>query len=162
MTRVFYSGRRWLIRLVRMLRLRVRSQFPASQPGHAVFPREADGLKRKKGTFGGVVVPYKTFPDQPICSFPTAWKTAKKTAGIECRWHDLRHSFASRVDAGGAADQTLQELLGWMSPKMIKRYSHVRAEAKRRAVAVFDVGVPLADSPQNPPQSSVSQNRNVM
>jgi integrase len=117
-----------------------RSQFPASQPRHAVFPREAYGLKGKKGTFGGVVVPYNTFPDQPVRSFATAWKTAKKAAGIECRWHDLRHSFASRVAAGGAADQTLQELLGWMSPKMIKRYSHVRAEAKRRAVAVFDVG----------------------
>jgi hypothetical protein len=29
-------------------------------------------------------------------------------------------------------------LFGWMSPKMIERYSHVREEAKIRAVKVFD------------------------
>jgi hypothetical protein len=40
--------------------------------------------------------------------------------------------------AGGATDGTLQALLGWMSPKMIEKYSHVRAEAKRMAVSVFD------------------------
>jgi hypothetical protein len=64
--------------------------------------------------------------------------------------------------AGGAADQTLQALLGWMSPQMIERYSHVRAEAKRKAVSVFDVVVPETDSPQNPPQSTVARSHNIM
>jgi hypothetical protein len=49
-----------------------------------------------------------------------------------------------------------------MSPKMIERYSHVRAEAKRKAVSVFDEAVLAADSPQNPPQSSQSENRKIM
>jgi hypothetical protein len=49
-----------------------------------------------------------------------------------------------------------------MSPKMIEKYSHVRAEAKRRAVAVFDVVSSDTDSPQNPPQSTVSGNQNIM
>lgn len=116
-----------------------RSQFADVQPNHAVFPRQAFGLKGEKKKFGGVVVAYRTFSDQPVRSFATAWETAKKAAGVECRWHDLRHSAASRIAAGGTTEQTLQALLGWMSPKMIERYSHVRAEAKRRAVAVFDV-----------------------
>jgi len=81
---------------------------------------------------------------------------------VECRWHDLRHSAASRIAAGGATDQTLQALLGWMSPKMIERYSHVRAEAKRRAVAVFDLVSPIAESPQNPPQSKATENSKIM
>jgi hypothetical protein len=55
--------------------------------------------------------------------------------------------------AGGATDQTLQALLGRMSPKMIERYSQVRAEAKRKAVSVFDVVSPKSDSPQFPPQA---------
>jgi integrase len=139
-----------------------RSQFPGAQPEHAAFPREAYALKGKKGTFGGSVVPYKTFSDQPVHSFATAWQAAKKAAGVECRWHDLRHSAASRMAAGGATDQTLQALLGWMSPKMIERYSHVRAEAKRRAVAVFDVVGSDSDSPQNPPQSPATANPNIM
>jgi integrase len=81
---------------------------------------------------------------------------------VECRWHDLRHSAASAIAAGGATDQTLQALLGWMSPKMIERYSHVRAEAKRRAVAVFDVATSGLESPQNPPQSTVTEKQNIM
>jgi integrase len=139
-----------------------RTQFPSVQPSHAVFPREAYGLKGKMGTFGGVVVPYRTYPDQPVSSFSTAWGTAKKAAGVFCRWHDLRHSCTSRLAAGGATDQTLQALLGWMSPKMIERYSHVRAEAKRRAVAVFDVVASEPDSPQIPPQPTVTAKPHVM
>ncbi len=115
-----------------------RAQFPDALPDHAVFPREAYGLRGKKSTFGGTVEPYRVFPDQPIGSWKTAWTSAKKAAGVECRWHDLRHSCASRLAAGGATDQTLQALLGWMSPKMIEKYSHVRAKAKRKAVQVFD------------------------
>ena len=131
-----------------------RSQFPDAQPGHAVFPRESYGLRGKKGTFGGVVTPFKTFPEQPVSSFATAWRTAKRMARVECRWHDLRHSAASRIAAGGATDQTLQALLGWMSNKMIERYSHVREVAKRKAVSVFDETTDEGNSPQNPPQNT--------
>jgi hypothetical protein len=64
--------------------------------------------------------------------------------------------------AGGATDQTLQALLGWMSPKMIERYSHVRAEAKRKAVSVFDEVNSRPESPQNPPQSGKVESEKVM
>lgn len=112
-----------------------RSSFPEALPDHAVWPREEYGLIGQKGTFGGTVKPYKTYPEQPIGSWKSAWQQAKKVAGIECRWHDLRHSFVSRVAASGATDQTIQQMAGWMSRKMIDRYSHVRAEAKRTAIA---------------------------
>jgi integrase len=111
---------------------------PGSLARSHSLPAKGLGLRGKKGTFGGVVVPYEVFPDQPIGSWKTAWKGAKKAAGVQCRWHDLRDSCASRLAGGGAADQTLQALLGWMSPKMIEKYSHVRAEAKRKAVRAFD------------------------
>jgi len=115
-----------------------RREFPEAQPEHYVFPSERYALKGKKGTFGGTVVPYSTDPTKPIGSFKKAWTTAKRVAGVECRWHDLRHTAASLVAAGGATDQTMQDIFGWMSPEMIKRYSHVRDEARKQAVAVFD------------------------
>jgi integrase len=104
-----------------------------------VWPRESYGLIGKKGTFGGKVAPYKTFPNEPIGSWKSAWQQAKKSAKIQCRWHDLRHSFISRIAAGGATDGTIQAIAGWMSPKMIERYSHIRNAAKRQAVAVLDL-----------------------
>ena len=41
------------------------------------------------------------------------------------------------VKACSATDGTIQAIAGWMSPKIIERYSHVRNEAKRAAVAVW-------------------------
>jgi integrase len=117
-----------------------RSHFPEAAPEHAVFPRESYGLMGTRGTFGGKVAPYETFPNEPVRSWKSGWQQAKKSAGIQCRWHDLRHSFVSRIAAGGATDGTIQAIAGWMSPKMIERYSHVRNKAKRDAVAVLDVG----------------------
>ena len=32
----------------------------------------------------------------------------------------------SRVVAGDVTDSTIQAIAGWMNPKMIERYSHVR------------------------------------
>jgi hypothetical protein len=79
-----------------------------------------------------------------------------------CRWHDLRHSAASKIAVSGATDQTLQASLGWMSPKMIEKHSHVRAEARRRAVSVFDMVDSDLESPKNPPQSAVVENQKIM
>jgi len=140
-----------------------KEQFPNALPTHAVFPREKYGLIGEKGKkpSESKVAQYKTFPNTPVTTFATAWRTAKKKADetlrnarkltveqwkvsgenngiINLRWHDLRHSSVSRIAAAGTTDQTLQAIAGWMSPKMIKKYSHVRAQAMRKAVSVFD------------------------
>jgi integrase len=136
-----------------------RAQFPNAQLEHYVFPSESYGLMGKEGEFGGRVAPYETFPDRPIGSWKTAWKSAKKAAGVKCRWHDMRHTAVSRVAAGGATDGTLQDIFGWMSPEMIRRYSHIGLEAKRQAVAVLDGPRNRKRSPQNPPQRVRSPQR---
>jgi integrase len=41
------------------------------------------------------------------------------------RFHDLRHTFASRLAMQGANDRTLQELLGHKTSRMILRYAHL-------------------------------------
>jgi integrase len=138
-----------------------RAEFPEANPEHFAFCSESYGLIGKEGTFGGKVVPYKTFPDRPIGSWKSAWKSAKKNAGVECRWHDGRHTAVSRVAAGGATDGTLQDIFGWMSPEMIRRYSHVRLEAKRQAVAVLDAPKNRERSPQNSPQTVQSPQKHL-
>ena len=50
----------------------------------------------------------------------------------------MRHLVVSLIAAGGATDGTIQALAGWMSPKMIERYSHIRNLAKQNALAVLD------------------------
>lgn len=41
------------------------------------------------------------------------------------RFHDLRHTFASRLAMNGANDRTLMALGGWKSPRMLDRYAHL-------------------------------------
>ena len=58
-----------------------------------------------------------------------AWYHALQRAGIEdFRWHDLRHTWASWHVQNGTPLHALQELGGWESPEMVRRYAHFSAE----------------------------------
>ena len=71
-----------------------------------------------------------SFRGAPIRQVSTkAWYQALERAGIEdFRWHDLRHTWASWRVQNGTSSYSLQELGGWESPKMVRRYAHLSAE----------------------------------
>ncbi|WP_373889304.1 tyrosine-type recombinase/integrase [Massilia sp. TS11] len=54
------------------------------------------------------------------------WRDAVKRAGIQdFRWHDLRHTWASWLVQNGTPLYTLQEMGGWKSSEMVRRYAHL-------------------------------------
>jgi integrase len=58
-----------------------------------------------------------------------AWYAALERAGItDFRWHDLRHTWASWHVQNGTPLHALQELGGWESSEMVRRYAHFSAE----------------------------------
>ena len=58
--------------------------------------------------------------------FPASFDKAVTVAGVApFRFHDLRHTFASRLAMQGANDRTLMALGGWKSPAMLSRYAHL-------------------------------------
>ncbi len=116
-----------------------RSQFPDALPAHFVFPTEKYGLSGEDGYKEGRMIPYATDPTKPIGSWKIAWTGARKACGVQCRWHDLRHTFVSRMAESHASDTTIMALAGHLSRKMMERYSHTRIEAKRAAIARLDL-----------------------
>ena len=71
-----------------------------------------------------------SYKGKPITQVNTkAWHAALKRAGItHFRWHDLRHTWASWHVQNGTPLYALQELGGWESPEMVRRYAHYSAE----------------------------------
>jgi site-specific recombinase XerD len=54
------------------------------------------------------------------------WEPAIATAKLKnLRWHDLRHTFASRLTQQGESDRIVSTLLGHTSTAMVKRYAHL-------------------------------------
>ena len=59
-------------------------------------------------------------------AYTKAWQKALKRAGIEnFRWHDLRHTWASWLAQKGVPLSDIQEMGGWETPAMVRRYAHL-------------------------------------
>lgn len=68
-----------------------------------------------------------------------AFKKALRKAGIEdFRWHDLRHTFATRLIQAGTDFYKVQRLLGHKTPAMTQRYAHHYPESLRDAVDILE------------------------
>jgi integrase len=77
-----------------------------------------------------------------------AFQSALKRAGIkDFRFHDLRHTAATRMVQAGKDLYKIQKLLGHKTPAMTQRYAHHYPESLRDAVDVLDkISTNLAQS----------------
>ncbi len=113
----------------------------------------------KAVTKGG---PFVFGGEKPYGAIKTSFKAALRRAGISaCRFHDLRHTFASSLVAAGVDLVTVKELLGHSEISMTMRYSHPTPENKRRAVNLLAErfeetdGQYMASMPEKIPQGNV-------
>jgi len=80
----------------------------------------------------------KVFPVS-VRSLRVAFDGALKKAGIEnCHFHDLRHTFATRLVQNGVDLYKVKELLGHKSITMTMRYAHHYPESLRGSFEVLD------------------------
>ena len=54
-------------------------------------------------------------------------------------WHDLRHTFISRLVMAGVSLPIVQKLAGHSDPKMTSRYAHLAPKTAQDAVDILDI-----------------------
>ncbi len=101
-----------------------------SKNGNAIgVPLNTEALEVLRAQLGKHKINVFTYQGKPIKRASTrAWYKALERAGIEdFRWHDWRHTWASWHAQEGTPLSVLQELGGWSSAEMVKRYAHLTA-----------------------------------
>jgi integrase len=69
-------------------------------------------------------------------SFKTVWHATLRRAGVRYfRIYDLRSTYATRLSAGGVADEWVTQLLRQGDAKVFKKYSQMKLQMKREALA---------------------------
>jgi integrase len=94
-----------------------RSQLPISGQSDYLFPSDenADGYQK---------------------TFKTVWHATLRRAGVRYfRIYDLRSTYATRLSAGGVADEWVTQLLRQGDAKVFKKYSQMKLQMKREALA---------------------------
>jgi integrase len=121
-----------------LARLRRRAEsFGTVEPSHYIFAAFVP-----KFTFSGnKIVGYNVTEFDPtthVKSWRSAWRTLTKKAGLPgFRFHDLRHCAITQLAEGDTSDSTIMAIAGHVSKRMLERYSHVRMEAKRKAMGAL-------------------------
>ena len=93
---------------------------------------------------------------RPVSSLKTAWETVRDKAGVNCRLHDFRHSFCTKLAEAGVPESTMLDMMGHVSSAMLRRYSHIRAQSRRDAIAALEGRVSFG-VPKEVPKVSNSQ-----
>ena len=106
----------------------------AALEAHAAWYTRRFGACRPEWFVFAFGTPLPKDPTRPITSFKTAWIKVRKKAGVKGRWHDNRHTLVTELAESGAGDEVIMSIAGHVSRAMLSRYSHVRMEAKRRAL----------------------------
>jgi integrase len=93
-----------------------RSQIAIAGPGTWLFPSS----KR---------------PTEAQTNFKKTWERTLRKAGVPYfRLYDLRSTYATRLSAGGVADEWVTQLLRQTDAKVFKKYSQMKLQMKREAL----------------------------
>jgi len=134
------------------------ARFPEATQDSFVFPRHKVGLGGKDRT----ARIWDVQLDKPIGEWKKTWERVRRLAAVDYRWHDLRHTFITRLaENPNVSEETIRALAGHVSRRMLERYSHIRTRAKEEAIRTLEPLEIQADGAQNWAQSSEIENQTL-
>lgn len=108
--------------------------FGATNPAHYLMPKDLSRISHGacKGQRG-----YD--PNQPQKYWDSAWRSLTKAAGLDgFRFHDLRHTFVTHMVELGVPVGVVQAMVGHISSRMLRHYTHIASGVARKAVELLD------------------------
>ena len=117
------------------------TKLPEADPDAFLFPSHQICFA---GDTRGPLV-YAVDFQRPVREWKSAWYTALRQTKLKYRWHDLRHTFITRLlENPNNSEETVRALAGHVSRKMMEQYSHIRQRAKEAAIAGLENADPAA------------------
>ncbi len=88
---------------------------------------------------GSWLFPSPNSPNEHQQNFRKAWRSTLRRAGVTYfRIYDLRSTYATRLSAGGVADEWVTQMLRQTDAKVFKKYSQMKLQMKREALKRLD------------------------
>jgi integrase len=116
-----------------------RRTIPLTERAFAVLLEKEKARAKVRSIAGNFVFSHPPGRKVNIYTLRSAFEDAIEKAGIQdFRFHDLRHTFASRLAQSGVDPYTIQKLMGHSSFTMTERYAHHFVESLRRGIEYYD------------------------
>jgi integrase len=135
------TGQRWEdVDLERKLLYVTRSKTPEGEAREIPLTARLSQLLSESQKDDGIVFSYR---GEQVRILKRAWKTALKNSGIRhIRFHDLRHTFNTRLMEAGVLQEIRMALMGH-SPgsKVHATYTHIELPVKRAAIRKLEAWV---------------------
>ena len=97
-------------------------------------------------------------PTKPIRKWDTAWRALRDAAGLPgLRFHDLRHTIITELAEMGVPDHVMESITGHLSRRMLEHYSHIRLDAKRKALDALNEWREAKEPGEEPAESEAIQ-----
>lgn len=117
-----------------------RSKTPAGESREIALTERLFAFLSEHRKPEGLVIEFK---GHPVRIVKRAWKTALKNAGIRhVRFHDLRHTFNTRMMEAGVLQEVRMSLMGHSAGSRINAvYTHIELPTKRAAIRKLEFWV---------------------
>jgi len=104
----------------------------------------AELSERVKAAVGTFVFPMDRSPDEAQADNRFYWDMARRESGVQCRFHDLRHTWATNMIARGTPQDYIVKVGGFTPQVMSRVYSHLQEDQMDEFRSAFDKRFNLA------------------